>query len=106
MTVPTQGIEFIGMQVDSHTLELQVPGRKLKNLRQEAAKMESQSAPPTACEVSRLLGRMNSVSQGFTLAPLFCRAIQKDLAVAPNEGSQSYDVLCPLSLQAREELSW
>ena len=87
MTVPTQEIKFLGMQVGSHKLELRVPGRKLKKLRQKAAKLESHSAPPTARELSCLLDKMNSVSQAVAPAPLFCRAIQRDLAVALNEGS-------------------
>ena len=56
--------------------------------------------------VSCLLGKMNSVSQAIAPAPLFCRAIQMNLAVALNEGSQAYEAPCQLSLQAREELSW
>ena len=106
VTAPTQEIEFWGMQVDLLTLELRVSGRKLKHLRQKAAKMESQSTPPSAQEVPRLLGKMNSVSQAIAPAPLFCRAIQMDLAAALNEGSQSYESPYPLSLRAREQLSW
>ena len=32
VTIPTQEIEFLGMQVDSQSLELSVPGQKLKTI--------------------------------------------------------------------------
>ena len=106
LTVPTQEIEFLGMQVDSSTLELRVPGFKLKKLRQEAAELGWESVPPTAREVSHLLGKMISVSQAVAPAPLFFRRIQRDLAAAPRKGSLLYKVPYPLSLQAIADLSW
>ena len=67
---PTQEIEFLGMMVDSRTRELRLPGQKIKKLRQEAAMMiKDQLAPPTAREVSRLLGKFNSVSKAIPPAP-------------------------------------
>ena len=70
------------------------------------ARSNQHREPPSAREVSRLLGKMNSVSHAIAPAPLLCRAIQMDLAAAVNEGSQSYEAPCPLSLRAREELAW
>ena len=88
------------------SLELRVPGRKLKKIRQEATKVHNQEPPPTTREVSRLLGKLSSVSQAIPPGPLFCRAIQRDLASALERDSQSYNGPCPLSLAAKEELSW
>ena len=81
VTTPIQQIEFLGMQVHSQTLELHFPGQKLKKLRSKSAKLKNLEAPPTAREVSLLLGKLNSVSQAVTLGPLFCR-MQRDLAAA------------------------
>ena len=48
-------------------------------------------APPTAREVSCLLGKFNSASQAIPPGPLFCRAIQRDLAMALDASKQCYD---------------
>ena len=80
---PSQKIEFLGMVVDSRARELRLPGQEIKKLRQEAVKViRHHRDPPTAREVSRLLGKFNSVSQAIPPGPLFCRAIQRDLAMA------------------------
>ena len=106
VTTPTQQIEFLGMLVHSQTLELHLPGQKIKKLRSETAKLLVLSAPPTAREVSRLLEKLNSVSQAVAPGPLFCRMIQRDLATTLGRGGQSYETPCPLSVAAKEELSW
>ena len=106
ITTPTQEIEFLGMVVDSRAMELRLSGQKLKKIRREAAKIRDQSARPTAREVSRLLGKLNSVSRAVPPGPLFCRMIQRDLARALDKGSQSYNAPCPLSPAAKEELDW
>ena len=105
-STPTQEIEFLGMQVDSRTMELRVPGTKLKKIRAEVAKIRDQQATPSARGISRLLGKLNAISQAIPPGPLFCRSIQRDLAKALDQGNQSYDVPCPLSPVAMEELTW
>ena len=106
VTIPTQEIEFLGMQVDSQSLELSVPGRKLKKIRLEASKFAERLESPTAREVSRLLGRLNSVSQAIPPGPLFCRMLQRDLSAALSASNQQYEAYCPLSKAAKEELTW
>ena len=82
ITTPTQEIEFLGMVVDSRTMELRLSGQKIKKLRQEAANIGDQAATHTRRDASRLLGKFNSVSQAIPPALLFCRALQRDLTVA------------------------
>ena len=82
ITTPTQEIEFLGMVVDSRTMELRLSGQKIKKLRQEAANIGDQAATHTRWDASRLLGKFNSVSQAIPPALLFCRALQRDLTVA------------------------
>ena len=79
LTIPAQEIEFLGIQVDSKTLELSLPGQKLKKVRLAASKFVERLEPPTAREVSRLLGKLNSVSQAIPPGPLFCQMLQRDL---------------------------
>ena len=106
VTIPSQEIEFLGMMVDSRAMELRLPGQKLKKLRLEAAKIRDQSATPSAREVSRLLGKFNSVTRAVPPSPLFCRAIQRDLAIALEKSNQSYNAPCQLSPASKEELDW
>ena len=95
---PSQEIEFLGMVVDPKARELCLLGQKIKKLRQEAAMViRHHRAPPTAREVSRLLGKFNSVPQTIPPGPLFCRAIQRDLAMALDASKQCYDAPCHLS---------
>ena len=103
---PSQRLEFLGMTVDSRSMELEVPWQKLKKLRAEATALSKAPTTPTARVVSRLLGKFNAVAQAIAPAPLYCRALQADLAKALHRGDQSYESHCPLSRQAREDLSW
>ena len=106
MTVPSQDIEFLGMAVDSNAMALHLPGQKLKKLQLEAAKIRDQSATPSAREVSHLLGKFNSVTKVVPPSPLFCRALQSDLAIALKKSNQSYNGPCQLSPAPKKELDW
>ena len=106
ITTPTQEIEILGMVVDSRTMELRLSRQKIKKLRQEAAKIRDQAATPMGWDVSCLLDKFNSVSQAIPPAPLFCRALQRDLRAELGGNKQQYDVPCPLSPAALEELNW
>uniref|UniRef100_A0A1X7SH48 Reverse transcriptase domain-containing protein n=1 Tax=Amphimedon queenslandica TaxID=400682 RepID=A0A1X7SH48_AMPQE len=71
VTQPAQEIEFLGMMVDSRALELRLPGQKIRKLRKEAAMIikdhQLSQTPPTIREVSRLLGKFNSLSQAVVM---------------------------------------
>ena len=102
---PAQTMEFLGMVVDSLAMKLKVPGEKLKKLRQSARGLLNQETV-SAREMSRLVGKMNAMSQGIPPAPLFYRCLQRDLSRALDRGHQSYEAPCPLSQGAKEELQW
>ena len=63
-------IEFLGMEIDSRSLELRVPGKKQKKIIQEATKINNREPSHTAREVSRLLGKLTSVSEAIPPGPL------------------------------------
>ena len=67
---------------------------------------EDQRSDSHAREVSRLLGKFNSVTRAVPPTPLFCRALQRDLAIALEKSDQSYNAQCRLSLASKEELHW
>ena len=100
---PTQEIEFLGMMIHTPSFELRLPGQNIKKLKAEANKLRSLEQPPSARDVSRVLGKMNAVSQAV---PPFYRDIQRDLEKALEKGNQCYNTPCPLSDGARTDLDW
>lgn len=65
--------------------------------------------PPTVREVSRLLGKFNSVSQAVPPGPLFCRAMQRDVAKALDLSNHAPCHLSPeagLVEQSLDSLEW
>ena len=104
LTDPSQEIEFLGLIADSIEMELQLPGSKIKNIRSDA-KTLLQASQPTAREVSRLLGKLTHATHAMRAAPLFFRHLQSCLHAAL-QPMQDYTQPCPLTEEAREELSW
>ena len=104
LTDPSQEIEFLGLIADSIQMELQLPGSKIKNIRSDA-KTLLQASQPTAREVSRLLGKLTHTTHAMRAAPLFFRHLQSCLHAAL-QPMQDYTQPCPLTEEAREELSW
>ena len=79
MTQPTQRVEFLGMIIDSTSMELQVLCPKIKKIRAEARNM-LQASNISAREVSRLIGKMTSVTQAIPQASLFYRNLQREVS--------------------------
>ena len=100
-----RSIEFLGFLVDSGTMELRLPGDKLKNIRGEAKKLLT-SEHTTALELSRTLGKMNAATKAIAIAPLFYRQLQAELQSALFKSGQDYNTLLNLSTGAKEELQW
>ena len=103
---PTQEIELLGIVIHSRVMELRLPGQKIKKIEtggshdnQRLSSGDNNSTHNPG--VSRLLRKFNSVSQAVPPGPLFCRAIQRDLAKALELSNQCYDTLCHLSPAAR-----
>lgn len=103
---PSQEMEFLGLLVDARSMELKLPGSKIKKLRSEVSKLVNTQTTPSAREVSRLLGKLNSMSPAVPPGPLFCRSLQQDLSRALELGNQSYDSPCRISQPARTDLVW
>ncbi len=64
VTIPSQTLDFLGLTVNSLAMRLQVPGEKIKKIRQEARRLLN-SAETSARDVSRIVGKMNAMSQGI-----------------------------------------
>ena len=101
---PSQEIEFVGFTVNSKTMELKLPGEKIKKIRAEAGKV-LQSDTVSALTLSRLIGKMNAATQAIPMAPLYYRNLQTCLREALQE-DQNYSSTTVLTKEAREELEW
>ena len=105
MTQPTQRVEFLGMVVDSTSMELQVSSSKIKKIRAEA-KSILQSSNMSAREITRLIGKMTAVTQAIPPAPLFYRNLQRNVSQALARSDQDYDAPCHHSLESKQVLQW
>ena len=101
---PSQEIEFLGFTVNSKTMELKLPGEKIKKIRAEAGKV-LQSDTVSALALSWLIGKMNAATQAIPMAPLYYRNLQTCLREVLQE-DQSYSSTTVLTKEAREELEW
>lgn len=101
---PSQEIEFLGFLINSQTMELKLPGNKIKTIRSEARNLLA-SERLSAQVLSRVLGKMNAATQAIAMAPLFYRHLQTALREATRE-SQDYSTEITLPPEAKEELRW
>ena len=102
---PSQEIEFLGMIVSSQTMDLKLPGEKIKKIRSEARNILD-STTPSARSLAQLLGKLNATTPALQVAPLFSRALQTCLRQSLASGAQSYQSSVTLSSQAVEDLQW
>ena len=102
---PTQEIEFLGMIVSSLSMDLKLPGEKIRKIRQEARHL-LQLKQPSAHLLSQFLGKLNATSPALQMAPLFCRSLQICLKQALTDNQQNYQAAVQLSPQALEDLQW
>ena len=105
ITSPAQILEFLGLIVDTVSMELRLPLDKLKKTRAESRKLAREQIT-SARSLARLLGKMNATTPVIPPALLFCRHLQMSLTRALEEGSQSYETPVTLSPEGREELMW
>ena len=85
---PSKKIKFLGFIVDSTTMEIKLPGEKIKKIRMETRKLKDLDNPQ-ATTLSRLLGKLNHATQAIQPAPLFYCNLQSYLQ-ALEEGDQDY----------------
>ena len=100
---PIQEIEFLGMTVNSQTMEIKLSGQKIKSIKLEAHTILDHPQP-TAQEVSQLLGKLNATSPALQMAPLFCCPDQTCLKQAMASNPLNYQAVVNLSDQAIEDL--
>ena len=70
---PSQRIEFLGLQLDTSTMCLSLPGHKIRMIRGEAAQLLRQGSM-SAHRVAQFIGKLNAASQALFPAPQFYRS--------------------------------
>ncbi len=104
---PTREIDFLGFAVHSQTMEIKVPGEKIRHLKLEAQRIVCLGDGLRAIDLSRWLGKLNHAALAIPPAPLFYRHLQTCLQIAlETTGEQDYMSKAHLTLEAKEELSW
>ena len=101
----SQTAKFLGFNVNTRTMEMNLPTLKLKTIRAESRKL-LREGHISARALSRLTGRMNAADQVIPPGPLFYRHLQMDLSEALRRSGQNYDTLPYLSEDSKEELRW
>ena len=102
---PTQEIEYLGLLVNSTTLQLRLPGEKLHHIRLEVNQI-LQKSHVTAQQLAQIIRKLNAASQAVLPVPLFYQSLQGDLQRALKNNNQNYKALLSLSLPTQKELSW
>ena len=98
---PTRELEFLGFTINSQTMEIKLPGEKLKRTRAEAQHLQTANNP-TAQMLSWFLGKLNAATNAIPPAPLFYRNLQKSLT----RGGQNHSTRVHLNPEAQEEFQW
>ena len=103
---PTQEIDYLGFTINSKTMELRMPGEKIKQIRLEAKKLQEKHSCQ-AIALSRFLGKLNHACQAIPPAPLFYRNLQLCLQKSlETKDGQDYTAPAHLTQSAIEELKW
>ena len=70
ITIPTQQIKFLGMQVDSTSLQSCLPGEKLHHIRMEI-NQNLQRTQVTARQLAQLIGKLHTTLPAVPPISLF-----------------------------------
>ena len=68
VTIPTQVIELLGLMIDSLSMELSLPGEKLRQIKMEAARLFSQQLV-SARALSQFIEKLSVAAQAVAPAP-------------------------------------
>jgi hypothetical protein len=101
---PTQSLEFLGLIVDSVSMTITAPERKLASVRPSALKLMKQHTV-TGRELARFIGTTSSLTIAIPPAPLFYQDLQraKNFTVLTRKGLDSELTLSP---SQKQELQW
>ena len=100
----TQRIEFLGFKVDSNTMHLYLPHKKLE-IRKECKSVRAQGHL-TVRRLAHLIGLLTSTIPAVLPAPLHYRALQRLKGKALRNSRHCYNTVIPLDEGALKDLDW
>ena len=103
---PAQELEFLGLLVDSQSLQLNTSRREDETDPQGGNTTLISEGVGLSTSTFAVSRKINVASQAMLVAPLFYQALQKDLQAALVQGAQDYKNLVRLSKDSKEELNW
>ena len=101
---PTQFIEFLGIEINSLEMTLQLPQEKKNQIVTQCQGLLEKSNV-TIRELTRLVGRLSSTAVAILPAPLQYRAIQRQ-QIAELANKKNYNSLVTLTEEVKGELNW
>ena len=104
---PTKCLEFLGVLVNSLTMEFSLPEVKVRSIQERCQELLSE---PTSSvrELASLIGKMNATVAAVLPAPLYYRRLQflKNRLLQSGHGRRVYNQTVTLDVEARQDLQW
>ena len=103
--VPTQSLTFLGLSIDSQTMLLSLPERKVLNIQNRCQSLIC-NPTPSAREVASLIGTLEAARPAIWQAPLHYRQLQIELIKSLQASRDNYETLMSINSTAHTELQW
>ena len=101
---PAQQLEFLGFRLDSCSMMISLPARKLSALRKSARQLLAKENMSVR-ELSQILGTMVASHPAILPAPLHYRHLERSKTLYLRKG-YSYDQTIPIHHSVRSDLYW
>ena len=102
---PTQRIEFLGFEVDSNTMHLYLPSKKLEKIRKECMSVRAQGHI-TVRRLGHLISLLTSTIPAVLPAPLHYQALQLLKGKAIRNSRHNYNTVISLDEYPVKDLDW
>jgi hypothetical protein len=102
--IPSQTLEHLGFEINTASMTLRVPGKKIRDVRREASKMVNKGLC-TVHQLSSFIGKAIAMTAAVFPARLKIQHLMADKIKALKSDS-SWESLVSLSQDATEELLW
>ena len=105
LLVPTQSLTFLGLSIDSQTMSLSLPEKKILDIENKCQSLIRNPTTP-ARSVASLIGTLEAARPAIWQAPLHYRQLQIQLIKSLQASRDNYETLMSLKSNACTELQW
>lgn len=104
---PRTQLEFLGVLVNSVTMEFALPEEKVRSIQRQCRELLRESST-TVRALASLIGKMNATVAAVLPAPLYYRRLQhlKNRALWSSTGRRVYSQTVTLDVDAQRDLEW